>query len=254
MQHHRRLQGSFLILASVMNPKRSTKDGPFCWQTKKVLRLIRDHFDDTNSASSALAVYLSLTEIASDGKSEVFQRRILEIAERAGVSYKTAAKVLSRLEALSIIAITRNKISGTKENAPSTYTLLKLGNDNPTSGNRPNQQPFPREEEECPEEYPEPPSERQGASHHSDEWRSSYLDSELEIIDLYNEICVPHGWRPVNKDSEQLAGALEKLGESNDLETFQEMFETAVAERNEGDSPYNKRLGNKLIRILWNNY
>lgn len=61
--------------------------------------MIRDHFDDTNSVSSALAVYLSLTEFASDEKSEVFQRRILEVAARAGVSYKTAAKVLHRLDA-----------------------------------------------------------------------------------------------------------------------------------------------------------
>ena len=178
-----------------MSQNRSTKDGPFCWQTKKVLRRIRDHFDDTNNVSSALAVYLSLTEFASDAKSEVFQRRILEIAARAGVSYKTAGKVLSRLEALSIIAITRNKISGTKENAPSTYTLLKLGNEYPTSGNGSNQEPFPREEEECPEESLETRCADLTGTHHSDECRLSYTDGELEVIDLYNEICVPQGWQ-----------------------------------------------------------
>src|SRR5437667_456982 len=83
---------------SAMNCKRSTKDGPFCWQNKHVLRAIRDHFDATNNVSSALAVYLALTEIASDKQSELFDRRIGDIAARAGVSYKTANKVLHRLE------------------------------------------------------------------------------------------------------------------------------------------------------------
>jgi hypothetical protein len=232
-----------------MNHQRRAKDGPFCWQTKKVLRLIRDHFDDTNSVSSALAVYLSLTEFASDEKSEVFQRRILEIAARAGVSYKTVAKVLYRLEALSIISITRNKISGTKENAPHTYMLLKLGNECPTSGNGSDQTSFPREDEEYPEESLETRCGDLTATHHSGEWRYSYSEDELQIIDLYNTICAPHGWRPVNKYSEQLREALE-IASNFDVEDLRAIYEAAVEERKNGDHEYNTRLGNKLIRIL----
>lgn len=236
-----------------MNLQRCTKDGPFCWQNKRVLRRIRDHFDNTNNISSALAVYTTLTEIASDEQSETFQRRILEIGARAGLSYKTTAKVLYRLEALSIIAIRRNKISGTLENAPSTYSLLGLGNECPTSRNGLKQHPLPRRIEEHPEESHESLSDKQRVSHHSDEWRLDYSESELEIIDVYNHICVPNEWRPVNKYSEQLRAALERLGQFNGLQEFREMFETAVNEKYMGDSQYNKRLGNKLIRILWSN-
>ena len=227
-----------------MNCKRSTKDGPFCWQNKNILRSIRDYFDATNNVSSALAVYVALTEIASDNQSEVFDRRIGDIATRAGVSYKTASKVLHRLESLSIIAITRHKVCGMNENAPSTYRLLGLCNDYPTSGNGTEPESFPRKTEESPED----PFED---THHSDEWRLAYGEDELQVIDLYNEICVPRGWRCVNKFSEELREAIEIV--AGDPEgPLREMFETAAEQRESGDAEYNTRLGNKLIRILQN--
>jgi hypothetical protein len=232
---------------------RSTKDGPFCWQNKGALRLIRDHFDSTNTVASALAVYVSLTEIASDEQSEVFARRVGDIASRAGLSYKTTIKVLHRLEALGLVVTTRNKVAGTKENAPSTYRLVRLGNKCPTSGNGSKQPSVPRKDEECLEEYLEKHrGQRPPRTHHSDEWRRDHSGEELEVIDLYNEICVPQGWRPVNKFSQALQEALETLVDKN-LEDFKRMFETAVEEREDGDDVYNRRLGNKLIRILWNN-
>ena len=230
-----------------MNCKRSTKDGPFCWQNKHVLRAIRDHFDATNNVSSALAVYLALTEIASDKQSELFDRRIGDIAARAGVSYKTANKVLHRLKSLSFIAITRHKVSGTNENAPSTYQLLKFSNDCPTLGNGTEPEPFPREIEESPEDPFEEP-------HHSGEWCPQYDEYDLEIIDLYNEICVPRGWKSVNRYSAQLDDALEKLSDFNSLDDFREIFQVAAEERERGEPPYTGSRGNKLIRILWNNY
>jgi hypothetical protein len=227
-----------------MNCKRSTKDGPFCWQNKNILRSIRDYFDATNNVSSALAVYVALTEIASDKQSEVFDRRIGDIAMRAGVSYRTASKVLHRLESLSLIAITRHKVSGTNENAPSTYRLLGFSNNCPTSGNGTEPKSFPREIEEIPED----PFED---THHSDEWRLAYGEDELQVIDLYNEICVPRGWRCVNKFSEGLREAIEiVVGCPEDV--LREVLETAVEDRDRGDREYNTRLGNKLIRILQN--
>jgi hypothetical protein len=230
-----------------MTCERSTKDGPFCWQNKHVLRSIRDHFDATNNVSSALAVYVALTEIASNKQSEVFDRRIGDIAARAGVSYKTADKVLHRLEALAIVAIMRHKVSGTNENAPSTYRLLRFSNNCPTLGNGTEPEPFPRKIEESPEDPFEDP-------HHSGEWRSAYGEDELQIIDLYNGICVPRGWLPVNRYSAKLVEALEKLAEGCDLDDFEQMFYAAAEERERGDEHYTTPRGNKLIRILWNNY
>ena len=240
-----------------MSEKRNIKNGPFCWQSKQVLRLIRDCFDESNNVASALAVYASLSEKASDKQSETFDCRIRDIAARAGVSYKTAANVLRRLEALTIIAIRRNKTSNTQENAPSTYTLLRLGNRFPTLGNGSLPVSLPKRIEESPEQFSKKSlrthSDKRRSTHHSDEWRRDYSTEELEIIDLYNQICVPRGWRPVDAYSEQLQTALETFSDSG-FEDSRTMFESAANERDSGEIAYNTRLGNKLIRILWNSY
>jgi hypothetical protein len=239
-----------------MSDERKIKDGPFCWQSKKVLRFIRDCFDETNNVASALAVYLSLTEKASDTQSETFDCRVRDIAARADVSYRTAMNALLRFETLGIISIRRNCIANTKERAPSTYTLLRLGNDCPRLGNGRKQPSLPRKIEESPEEiaekFPRTHSNKL-ETHHSAEWRFNYLVEELEIIDLYNQICVPRGWRVVNTYSEELQKALETFCDSG-TDDFRTMFETAADERDAGEKIYNTRLGNKLIRILWSNY
>ena len=235
-----------------MGSTRKIGDGPFCWQSKEVLRFIRDCFDTTNNIASALAVYVSLTEKASDERSEIFNSRIRDIAARAGISYKTATIVLHRFEKLRIIAIQRNKIENTQENAPSTYTLLRLGNDCPTLGNDQKPASLPRKIEESLEQSLRTHSDKR-STHHSDEWRSNYSREELEIIDLYNRVCVPRGWRSVNTYSEELQKALEIFSHVQ-LREFHAMFETAADQRDAGDQTYNNRLGNKLIRILWSNY
>jgi hypothetical protein len=110
--------------------ERQIKDAPFCWQHKESLQMIRDYITDGNGHSaSALAIYLALTELASDQQSETFTATISQVKQRAGVSYRTAANFLKRLEANNLIAVQRSTIPGTKGNAPSTYTLLTpLGN------------------------------------------------------------------------------------------------------------------------------
>jgi hypothetical protein len=136
----------------------------FCWQEKAVLRVIRDSFDATNSVTTGIAVYLALTEIASDEQAETFTRRIGEIGDRAGVGYKTAAKVLDRLESLKAIAIRRNKNPHSNERTPSDYTLLGLGNHYPRLGNNRKQASLPKGIEESPEESLEESLEEGGGA------------------------------------------------------------------------------------------
>jgi hypothetical protein len=234
---------------------RNIKESPFCWQSKRVLRFIRDSFDESNNVASALAVYVSLTENASDHQSETFDSRIRDIAARAGVSYRTANDVLHRFETLGIIAIRRNAIGNTKQRAPSTYTLLALGNGCPTLGNSAVRALLPKEIEESPEELEKNMRTHSNRleTHLSAEWRSNYSSDELRIIDLYNQICVPRGWRPINEYSHKLCDALETFSD-REIKDFEQMFRNAADERHAGDRTYNRRRGNKLIRILWSNY
>ena len=85
--------------------------------------MIGDIFDATNDVRSARSVYLSLTQFASDAQRNTFSQPVGKIARRAGVSYRTCFEVLKRFEALKILAVKRNRLAGTKERSPSTYTL-----------------------------------------------------------------------------------------------------------------------------------
>ena len=87
--------------------------------------------------------------------------------------------------------------------------------------------------------------------------RSGYSEDGLKVIRLYNEICAPQGFLPVNTFSESLHDALELFTEGGldeeGLRLFREMFEEAVELREAGEA-YNTRRGAKLLRILWSNY
>jgi hypothetical protein len=89
--------------------------------------------------------------------------------------------------------------------------------------------------------------------------RSGYSEHGLVVIRLYNDVCVPHGFMPVNSFSEALHDALELfvedgLDEAEELNVFRSMSEEAVALRDSGDRIYNTPRGAKLLRILWSNY
>jgi hypothetical protein len=88
--------------------------------------MIRDFFETGRDGHSAfaLSVYLATSELASDAQSETFTAPISQIARRAGASYKTTAKILNRFESLKLLHVERSTVPGTKEHAPSTYTML----------------------------------------------------------------------------------------------------------------------------------
>jgi hypothetical protein len=106
-----------------MTPTRTIKGGPFCWQGKAELRRIADLCEDRKDRAQILAVYLALTWLSSDRQAEVFQIAIGRIAERSGVSYRKAADVLNLLSRVGLLSVSENFVDGSKERAPSTYTL-----------------------------------------------------------------------------------------------------------------------------------
>ncbi|PYJ44066.1 MAG: hypothetical protein DME86_01220, partial [Verrucomicrobia bacterium] len=105
---------------------RTTKDGPFCWQSKEALRRIRDWFD------------LALSEIESNtGTAGAFIATQSDIAKRAGVGQRTVRTILTGLQACQLLRITPN-FHNEKFRAPSTYELqqsVPIGNGCHTIGN-----------------------------------------------------------------------------------------------------------------------
>jgi len=192
---------------------RSIKTAPFAWQHKDALRMIRDHFEDRNGHSAfALAIYLALSELASDTQSATFTQPISKIAQRAGASYRTTADTLNRLESLKLIHVQRNKVPGTKENAPSTYTML--GTPCLTLGKQ-NQNCLPRVLNNQKNNEETPLTE---GTHHpapraadADSSFSNYLEGEKETLRLYHQYLsdVHPDWLPVLKYSDRVREALE---------------------------------------------
>jgi AraC-like DNA-binding protein len=105
-----------------MNETRNLKtSGPWCWQSKAALRLVRDAHDATNDVTTALAVYVALTECASNEGKETFTAAHAWINRLSGVSVRTIQKHLKTFAEIGLIAIDVPRLR-----APSRFTLLPV--------------------------------------------------------------------------------------------------------------------------------
>lgn len=125
-----------------MNDLRAIKAAPFCWQHKVALRKIREAFDAEKTVASALAVYLALTEIASDDETEEFQTTHAWIANKSGVSPRTVQDRLTGLAEIGVV-----KIHTPALKSPSTYRLLSVPQPLPNARQRTKKQSLPSSEQ-----------------------------------------------------------------------------------------------------------
>lgn len=102
-----------------MTPTRTQKATAYCWQSKSILRKIREAFDGTHDVGSALLVYLALTEIASDEQDGEFTTTHAWIAGKSGLSTATVKRRLATLIELGIVEVKTPALR-----APSNYRLL----------------------------------------------------------------------------------------------------------------------------------
>jgi hypothetical protein len=98
-----------------------SQEAPYCWQSKLALKKIRECFDSAHTVQSAIAVYIALTEIASDSASSEFTTTHAWIAQRSGASVRT---VTSRLRDLVEIGLVKIETPALK--APSNYTVMSV--------------------------------------------------------------------------------------------------------------------------------
>jgi hypothetical protein len=107
----------------IMTEIRVIQNTPFCWQEKKILRLIRAHFDDSAiRIASAISLYVALTEAASNRSTDLFTTTIGELASLSGLARPTVMKLLKEFERIEILQVERKMIDNL--NLPSDYTLL----------------------------------------------------------------------------------------------------------------------------------
>jgi len=233
---------------------RTIKDGPFCWQSKGVLKRITEVFSESNCAASARSVYLALTELASDEQSETFTASKALIAHKAGVSVKTAETMLKGLSELSFVLIEgqRKNLNTAVVKAANSYTLLTMRNGYASAMRNEGRKSCVSDKVEESEKKGEESEKRTRAKKPALPFSipSEYSNEEKAIIEAYHKICVGSGlnWLPVDKFTDEVRKALTIYPE---LDECRELFKWAVEqERNAPNRSHSKT----LVRTLWNEY
>ncbi|WP_294713239.1 hypothetical protein, partial [uncultured Fusobacterium sp.] len=94
-----------------MNNTRSTRNQPFCWQEKKILRLLRCRYEGKEH-DKLRNLYLTLTEIYSDFNGKTIKYYTETIAKYSGLSKAWIPKGLKIFEDLKIILLVEEKDNG----------------------------------------------------------------------------------------------------------------------------------------------
>ena len=107
----------------------------WCWQDKDILSLIRENFKGQRLTTS-LAIYLSLTELASNNSSDEFTAYFSQIAKLSGKSIPTIKSYSNQFIKIGILKKKNRKIDD-KTNLSNQWSLLtpSVNNNYPTSTN-----------------------------------------------------------------------------------------------------------------------
>ena len=94
-----------------MKNTRSTKKQPFCWQEKKILRLLKNNYKGAE-LQKLRNLYLTLTEIESDFNGQNIKYYTATIAKYSGLSRGWIPKGLKLFEKLKMIMLVEEKNGG----------------------------------------------------------------------------------------------------------------------------------------------
>ena len=121
-----------LEMGNLRNIKQSRR---WCWQDKDILDLIRKNFNGQR-LTTALAVYLSLTELASNQGLDEFPAYFSQIAKLSGKSIPTIKIYSNQFITIGILNKKNRKVDE-KTNLSNQWSLLtpSVSNNYPTSTN-----------------------------------------------------------------------------------------------------------------------
>lgn len=105
----------------------------WCWQDKDILDFIRENFNGQR-LTTALALYISLAELASNASSDQFPAYYVQLASLAGKSLSTVRNYCNEFVKLGILAKENRKLDE-KTNLANHWSLLtpSVNNDYQTS-------------------------------------------------------------------------------------------------------------------------
>ena len=109
-----------------MDNKRSTKNQPFCWQEKKILRLLRCQYEGKEH-DKLRNLYLTLTEIYSDFNGQDIKYYTETIAKYSGLSKAWIPKGLKIFEDLKVIQLVEERSKGKFKGKRLIFTPENIG-------------------------------------------------------------------------------------------------------------------------------
>ena len=95
-----------------MENKRNTKNQPFCWQEKKILRLLRSQYYGGKEHDKLRNLYLTLTEIYSDFNGQDIKYYTQTIARYSGLNKEWIPKGLKIFEKLKMVQLIEDRDKG----------------------------------------------------------------------------------------------------------------------------------------------
>ncbi|MDH6457862.1 ssDNA-specific exonuclease RecJ [Fusobacterium sp. PH5-7] len=95
-----------------MKNKRNTKNQPFCWQEKKILRLLRSQYYGGKEHDKLRNLYLTLTEIYSDFNGQDIKYYTQTIARYSGLNKEWIPKGLKIFEKLKMVQLIEDRDKG----------------------------------------------------------------------------------------------------------------------------------------------
>ena len=95
-----------------MENKRNTKNQPFCWQEKKILRLLRSQYYGGKEHDKLRNLYLTLTEIYSDFNGQDIKYYTQTIARYSSLNKEWIPKGLKIFEKLKMVQLIEDRDKG----------------------------------------------------------------------------------------------------------------------------------------------
>jgi len=94
--------------------------------SEEAMRVIHRKLEEPSAVRNAQNVYVTFCRKANLRGRTTFEDRLVSVAQDAAMQYRETQRAVRLLEGIGLLRVKRRKITGTKANAPSVYTLVTM--------------------------------------------------------------------------------------------------------------------------------
>ena len=94
--------------------------------SEEAMRVIHRKLDEPSAVRNAQNVYVTFCRKANLRGRTTFEDRLVSVAQDAAMQYRETQRAVKLLEGIGLLRVQRRRITGTKANAPSIYTIVTM--------------------------------------------------------------------------------------------------------------------------------